>query len=91
MNARGSFVTMEESTAPFPVGTAAEHGISVDDKDNVWVTGNGHVALKFTREGKFLLQIGLLWKTGGSNDTQLLGNPTDIAVDTRTNEAYISD
>jgi hypothetical protein len=82
---------MEESTAPFPVGSAAEHGIFVDHKDNIWVTGNGHVALKFTRAGKFLLQIGQLWKTGGSNDQTLLGNPTDMDVDPRTDELYVAD
>src|SRR5687767_12970854 len=37
------------------------HGITVDHKGNVWIGGNGdedsHV-LKFTADGKFLLQIG---------------------------------
>ena len=82
---------MERSTALFPVGSPAEHGLFVDHKDNVWVTGNGHVALKFTREGKFLLQIGELGKTGGSSDTKLLGNPTGLTVDPKTNEVYIAD
>jgi DNA-binding beta-propeller fold protein YncE len=76
---------------PFPVGSQAEHGIFVDHKDNVWVTGNGHVALKFTRAGKFLLQIGELGKTAGSNDTRFLGNPTDLAVYPKTNEVFIVD
>jgi DNA-binding beta-propeller fold protein YncE len=76
---------------PFPVGSQAEHGIFVDEKDNVWVTGNGHVALKFTRAGQFLLQIGELGKTGGSNNPRLLGNPTDLAVYTKTNEVFIVD
>lgn len=82
---------MEGSTEPFPIGSAAEHGIFVDHRDNVWVTGNGHVVLKFTRAGKFLLQIGELWKTAGSNDTRLLGNPTDVAVDPKTNELFVAD
>src|SRR5258705_9111779 len=56
----------------------AEHGIFIDYKDNVWVTGDGHVALKFTPQGKFLLQIGQLWKTNGSNDKALLGKPTTM-------------
>lgn len=75
----------------WPSGTPAEHGIFADHKGNVWVTGNGHVALKFSHEGKFLLQIGELWKSNGSNDHKLLGNPTDLAVDPATNEAYIAD
>ena len=35
-----------------------EHGIFVDANDNVWITGNGDVVLKFSKAGKFLLQIG---------------------------------
>ena len=75
----------------WPSGTPAEHGLFVDLEGNVWVTGNGHVALKFSHDGKFLLQIGELWKTNGSNDRRLLGNPTDLAVDPATNELYIAD
>ncbi|HEV3214765.1 MAG TPA: hypothetical protein VGZ27_03535 [Vicinamibacterales bacterium] len=39
----------------------SNHGITIDYKGNVWIGGNGgpdqHV-LKFTKEGKFLLQVG---------------------------------
>src|ERR1051326_6501518 len=38
-----------------------EHGIYVDARDNVWLGGGGDKdaqILKFTRDGKFLLQIG---------------------------------
>ena len=69
----------------------AEHGIFIDYKDNVWVTGDGHVALKFSRDGKFQLQIGELWKTGGSNDRRLLGKPTTLAVNRVSNEVFIAD
>jgi DNA-binding beta-propeller fold protein YncE len=69
----------------------AEHGMFIDHKDNVWVTGDGHVALKFTRGGKFLLQIGELWKTNGSNDPRLLGKPTTVAVDRASNEVFVAD
>jgi DNA-binding beta-propeller fold protein YncE len=69
----------------------AEHGMFIDYKDNVWVTGDGHVALKFTRQGKFVLQLGELWKTNGSNDTRLLGKPTTLAVDRVSNEVFVAD
>jgi DNA-binding beta-propeller fold protein YncE len=72
----------------------SEHGIFVDFKDNVWTAGNGKgdaQILKFTRQGKFLLQIGHKGKNGGSNDTQNLGQPADIEVDPTNNEAYIAD
>ncbi len=39
----------------------SEHGISIDDNDFVWFAGNGKQdgqLLKFTMDGKFVLQIG---------------------------------
>ena len=82
---------MAESTADYPRGSPAEHGIFVDHEDHVWVTGNGDVVLKFTRTGEFLMQIGEHFETGGSNDTRLLGNPSDIAVHPETNELFVGD
>ena len=75
----------------WPGGTPGEHGMFVDHEDNVWVTGNGHVALKFSHDGTFLLQIGEQGKTNGSNDRRLLGNPCELTVDPATNEVYIAD
>lgn len=64
------------SNAAYPYGTPAEHAIFVDHQDNIWVAGNGHVALKFSPAGKFLLQIGELWKTNGSNEGKHLHKRT---------------
>ncbi len=75
----------------YPIGTPAEHGIYVDNDDNVWLTGSGHIVLKFSPSGELLLQIGEFGKTGGSNDPKLLGNPTDMAVDTKSNEVFVAD
>jgi len=71
-----------------------EHGIFIDHANNVWIGGSGindHQVLKFTPDGKFLLQIGKAGKTGGSNDTTSLGRPTEFYVDPVTNEIYIAD
>jgi outer membrane protein assembly factor BamB len=71
-----------------------EHGIHIDQEDNVWVGGSGgtdHVVLKFTRDGRQLLQIGEYGQTGGSDDTALLGGPTDFAVDAEAGEVYVAD
>ena len=72
----------------------SNHGITVDHKGNVWIGGNGdkdtHV-LKFTREGKFLLQIGKQGLHNGSNDTDHLWRAAKIFVDPADNEAYIAD
>ena len=71
-----------------------EHGIFVDAKDNVWITGNGDKdaqILKFTRAGKFVLQIGKHGKSGGSNDTANLGRPAGLVVNPGTNEVFVAD
>lgn len=47
--------------------------------------------LKFTQEGKFLLQIGKPNQSKGSNDPDNLKGPAQIFVDPKTNEAYVSD
>lgn len=71
-----------------------EHGLFVDRDGNIWIASAGprdHVVLKFRPDGERLLQIGEWGKTGGSNNTDLLGAATDIAVDSEANEVYISD
>ena len=71
-----------------------EHGIYVDHKGNVWVGGNGendHQLLKFTPDGRFLLQIGRAGQTGGSNSTTLLGRPAHMETDPATNELIVAD
>ena len=71
-----------------------EHGIFVDNKDNVWVGGNGEgdaQILKFTTKGRFLLQIGHKGQSKGSNDTQNLGQPAGMFVYPKTNELFVAD
>jgi hypothetical protein len=72
----------------------SNHGIHVDHKGNVWIGGNGdkdsHL-LKFTKEGKFLMQVGKMGLKNGSNDPQNFGRVAKIWVDPKTNEAYIAD
>jgi len=71
-----------------------EHGIFVDYKENVWITGNGGKdtnILKFTRNGKFLLQIGHHGKSGRNNDTENLNRPAGIVVYPKTNEVLVAD
>src|SRR5262249_24998844 len=73
---------------------ASEHGIYVDREDNVWTGGNGpndHQTIKFSKDGKFLLQIGHAGKTAGSLSHTLLGRPAGIEVDDANHEVYIAD
>ena len=71
-----------------------EHGIYVDARDNVWLGGGGDKdaqILKFTRDGRFLMQIGHQGKNGGSNDTQNLGGAANMIVDEAARELYVAD
>src|SRR5215468_12575954 len=72
----------------------SNHGIHVDYKGNVWIGGNGQndaQVLKFTKDGKFLLQVGASGKNAGSNDLENFWRVAKIWVDPQTNEAYIAD
>jgi hypothetical protein len=70
-----------------------EHGIYVDDAV-VWLGGGGEKdaqLLKFTRDGKFLLQIGHKGQNTGSNDTANLGGSANLTLDPAANELYVAD
>ena len=71
---------------------ASEHGILVDPHDNVWISGNarGDQLLKFTADGRFLLQIGK-GEVKGSDDPTALGGPAGMAIDTAAHEIYVAD
>jgi hypothetical protein len=68
----------------------SNHGVHVDYKGNVWIGGNGekdaHI-LKFTKDGKFLMQVGHFGGNAGSNDQENFGRVAKIWVDPKTNEA----
>jgi DNA-binding beta-propeller fold protein YncE len=72
----------------------SNHGITIDYKGNVWIGANGqkdsHI-LKFTQDGKFLLQIGRLGMSKGSLDEANLKQPAKVFVDRQANEAYVAD
>ena len=80
-----------------------EHGIFADTRGFIWITGNGSwpkpnfpgggddMVLKFTREGKFLMQIGKRGQSKGNTDTANLHQPADIFVHPPTNELFVAD
>ena len=72
----------------------SEHGVFIDHKDNVWLSGNGakdsHL-LKFNRQGKFLLQIGHKGQSKGSNDLENVKMAANMEVDPATNELIVAD
>ena len=65
-----------------------EHGIYADPKGFIWLGGNGrtdHHLVKFTRDGKFVMQIGRKGESKGNKDTQNVRQAAD------TCEACIGD
>lgn len=72
----------------------AEHGVTVDYKDFVWVAGRGKdddQILKFTNDGKFVMQIGRAAQSKGNTDTENLNLPADMTVNPKTNEVFVAD
>jgi hypothetical protein len=71
-----------------------EHGIFVDAQSNVWLAGNAEKdaqILKFTRDGRFQMQIGKPGMSKGDADTQNLNRPADVRLDPATNELFVAD
>src|SRR5512138_1704172 len=82
-----------------------EHGINIDSKGFVWITGNNcptngianlkHVAddqiLKFTQDGKFVMQIGHSNQSKGNADTTNVHRAADVQYNARTNELFVAD
>ena len=72
---------------------AREHGILVDRKGFVWISGNAETdsaLCKFTKDGKFLLQIGKIGPPRQQRH-QHARPPADIAVDDAANESIVAD
>jgi DNA-binding beta-propeller fold protein YncE len=71
----------------------SEHGIFVDYKGFVWIGGNGEddQILKFTKAGKFVMQIGRGGEKKTNADTRNLWKPADVFVHPQTNELFVAD
>jgi DNA-binding beta-propeller fold protein YncE len=73
---------------------SGEHSITVDANDNVWLTGNGDgdgQILKFSSDGRFLLQIGKGGVGPDSNNTEHVSRAAGIVVYPKTNEVFVAD
>jgi DNA-binding beta-propeller fold protein YncE len=77
-----------------------EHAIHVDHKRNVWISSAGgprlreakeNQILKFTSDGRFLMQIGRRGRSTGSLDTANVNNAADLYVEPTANELYVAD
>ena len=52
---------------------------------------NDNMILKFTQQGKFLMQIGKPGQSKGSNDVENLKGPAKMFIDPKTNELIVAD
>ena len=71
-----------------------EHGIYVDPKGFIWLGGNGktdHHLVKFTKDGKFVMQIGHKGQSKGNTDTANVNQAADTFVYAPTNELFVAD
>jgi len=82
-----------------------EHGILIDSKGFVWVGGNScpenglpglrpvtdDQLLKFSQDGKFVLQIGKSSASKGNADTANLHRPADAQFVQAANELFVAD
>jgi len=82
-----------------------EHGIHIDYKGFVWLGGNNcptnglpglkpvadDQLLKFTQDGKFVMQVGRSNQSKGNADTRNLHRPADQWVFQPTNELFVAD
>ena len=72
----------------------SNHGLTLDNKDNVWIGGNGQgdtQILKFTHDGKFLQQFSQAGLPYNSNSRTSFGRVAKISFDVAANEAYLAD
>jgi len=82
-----------------------EHGIHIDSKGFVWIGGNNCPAralpglkplgddqiLKFTQDGKFVMQIGHSTQSQGNADTTNFHQPADAVMYAKANELFVAD
>jgi DNA-binding beta-propeller fold protein YncE len=69
---------------------ASAHHIKIDHEGNVWISDVvNHTVEKYTPEGKLLLTIGTKGEAG--RDKTHLNKPTDMVIDPRTGDVFVSD
>jgi len=89
----GNFLQAWGGPGPGYEWLQTEHSLFIDHKGFVWIIGSGAKdgqILKFTKDGKFVMQIGHSGQTGDSN-SQFLRQPTGIWLYPKTNELFVSD
>jgi len=101
----GNFIKAWGGAGPGFDWPEREHGIHIDHKGFVWIGGNNcptsglaglkpvadDALLKFTQDGKFVLQIGHSNQSKGNADTANVHRAADTWVHPPTNELFVAD
>ena len=103
----GNLINAWGGPAPGHHWPQSNHGISVDNKNNVWIGGNGtcptggtadcpagagdSFILKYTHDGKFLMEIGTPFQKVNSTSMTSFGRVAKISFDYKANEAFVAD
>jgi DNA-binding beta-propeller fold protein YncE len=74
-----------KAASPGPGGMPDESAASANN------SYNDNMVLKFTQDGKFLMQIGKPRSSKGSNDVENLRLPAKTFIDKQENEVYVAD
>jgi len=92
-DAEGNYIQGWGGPSPDYDWPQSEHGIFVDYKGYVWVGGQGDEdqILKFTKDGKFLMQLGHGGHEKTNTDTENFFKPADVFVYAKTNELFVAD
>jgi len=104
-DAAGNFVKSWGGAGPGFDWPEREHGIHIDHKGFAWIGGNNCPAsglaglkpvaddalLKFSLDGKFILQIGKSNQSKGDTDTVNVHRAADAWVWPRSNELFVAD
>jgi len=101
----GNFIKAWGGNGPGYEWVEREHGIHIDYKGFVWIGGNNcpglklpglkpvadDQLLKFTQDGKFVMQIGHSNQSKGNADTANVHRAADVWVHRPTNELFVAD
>ena len=92
-DAQGNFIQGWGGPGPDYDWPETEHAIYIDPKGFVWIGGNGNddQILKFTKAGKFIMQIGKRGQKKTNADTKNLWEPADVFIYAKTNELFVAD
>src|ERR1700681_3225782 len=87
-NGRGAQPARPAAAAAPPSAADAQNSENVSSGTASY---NDNMILKFTQDGKFLMQIGKPNSSKGSNDIENLRLPAKTFIDKQTNEVYVAD